>query len=83
MTSSDWWIRESSRLFGTQSAPISSASLRRRHRREFCHFADALSPLLLRRLLKGEGGAAEWLLEGGAAIGESSVILLTLSLHRY
>ena len=25
-------------------------------RREFCHFADALSPSLLRRLLKGEGG---------------------------
>ena len=24
-----------------------------------CHFADALSPSLLKRMLKGEGGAAE------------------------
>ena len=29
-------------------------------RREFCHFADALSPSLLAHLLKVEGGAAEW-----------------------
>ena len=29
-------------------------------RREFCHFADIPSPPLLKRLLEGEGGAAEW-----------------------
>ena len=29
------------------------------HRRG-CHFADALSPTLLKHLLKVEGGAAEW-----------------------
>ena len=29
-------------------------------RRRDCHFDDALSPSLLRHLLKVEGGAAEW-----------------------
>ena len=29
------------------------------HRREFCHFADAPSSSVLKRLLKEEGGAAE------------------------
>ena len=29
-------------------------------RREFGHFADTHSPSVLKRLLKGEGGAAEW-----------------------
>ena len=30
-----------------------------RRRREFCHFTDPPSPSILKRLLKGEGGAAE------------------------
>ena len=29
-------------------------------RRRDCHFADIPSPSLLKRLLKGEGGAAKW-----------------------
>ena len=37
----------------------SSASPPPSHWREFCHFADALSPSLLKHLLKVEGGAAE------------------------
>ena len=31
----------------------------RSRRREFCHFADIPSPSMLKRLLKGEEGAAE------------------------
>ena len=31
----------------------------RSRRREFCHFADIPSPSMLKRLLKGEGDAAE------------------------
>ena len=32
----------------------------RSRRRELCHSADAPSPSLLKHLLRGEGGAAEW-----------------------
>ena len=41
-------------------AQISATSTRLHRRREFCHSADVPSPSVLKRLLQGEGGAAEW-----------------------
>ena len=40
------------------AAPASRVSIEpSRRRREVCYFADTPSPSLLKRLLKGEGGA--------------------------
>ena len=41
------------------TAFLSKSSCQPGRRREFCHFDDTPSPCLLKRLLKGEGGAAE------------------------
>ena len=53
-----------------QSETETSPAKTCRHMLEFCHFADALSPSLLIHLME-------------VAVDESSVILLTPSLHRY
>ena len=43
---------------GCPAAPPRAAQLLPSHR-QHCHFADAISPSILKHLLKGEGGAAE------------------------
>ena len=53
-------IPPDSRAAGTRRRSARRRKCRACRRREFRYSADAPSPSLLRRLLKGEGGAAEW-----------------------
>ena len=57
---------------GTPSAAVAPT-----HRREFCHFADALSPSLLKHVLKGDGGCSRMTASPTAsgAGGELAVVL--------
>ena len=54
-------LRESRADFPVKTMEHAAQKLAGRHShwREFCHFADALSPSLLIHLLNVEGGAAE------------------------
>ena len=52
----DTWVGPVHRCLGHR--PVVRAGLLHSHWREFCHFADALSPSLLKHLLKEEGGCS-------------------------
>ena len=70
-----WWWR-----FCTSSDSCRTPSGLHR-RREFCHFTDAPSQSLLKRLLKGEGGAAEWQYSRRRLVRPAASVALLLISH--